>query len=139
MRHIIFFQPRGDSDRQVSAGRALRHQSGFSLVEILTVIAIIGLLAAIAIPQFTAYRREAVDAEIKSDLRNAAMAMESYYAANLAYPSSVAEIIAVGFQSTQGVTLSVSNVTIHSYLLTATKPGGSQASFIFDSTTGAIH
>jgi type IV pilus assembly protein PilA len=109
------------------------------LVEILTVIAIIGLLAAIAIPQFTAYRREAVDAEIKSDLRNAAMAMESYYAVNLAYPSSVAEIIAVGFQSTQGVTLSVSNVTIHSYLLTATKPGGSQASFIFDSTTGAIH
>ncbi|MBM2805981.1 MAG: pilus assembly protein [Deltaproteobacteria bacterium] len=115
-----------------------RRQRGFTLIEILIVIAIIGILATIAIPQFISYRTRSVDAQMQSDLRNAAVAMEGYFAANGVYPSSVAVFPALGFQGTQGVTLSLSNVTINSYQLTATKPGGSQTSFMFDSTTGSI-
>ena len=115
-----------------------RSQRGFSLVEILIVIAIISILAAIAIPQFISYRTKSVDAQMHSDLRNAAVAMEGYFTANGLYPSSVAVFSALGFQGTEGVTLSLTNVTTNSYQLTATKPGGSQSSFTFNSSTGSI-
>jgi prepilin-type N-terminal cleavage/methylation domain-containing protein len=58
----------------------LRSESGFTLIELLVVVAIIGILAAIAIPQFAAYRRRGYEAQVKSDLRNAATAMEAYFA-----------------------------------------------------------
>lgn len=111
---------------------------GFSLIEILVVLAVLGLLAAIAIPQFIEYRRQSVDAQMKSDLRNAAVAVESYYAKQAIYPSSVAEITAYGFQPTGGVTLTIAVVSPTAYTLTATKPGGSQPSFIYESATGSI-
>ncbi|MSP40019.1 MAG: prepilin-type N-terminal cleavage/methylation domain-containing protein [Deltaproteobacteria bacterium] len=121
-----------------SADLSLRQQRGFSLVEILIVIAIVSLLAAIGIPQFITYRSKGIDAQMKSDLRNAAVAVESYFAKNGVYPSSTAVIAVNGFQGTQGVTLSLSNITANSYQLSATTSGGSQASFSFDSTSGAI-
>ncbi len=57
----------------------LRAEGGFTLIELLVVIAIIGILAAIAIPQFAAYRKRAFIADIKSNLRNAAVAEEAYF------------------------------------------------------------
>ena len=65
----------------------LQSESGFTLIELLVVVAIIGILAAIAIPQFAAYRKRGHEAQVKSDLRNAAVAQESYFAANSAYKS----------------------------------------------------
>jgi type IV pilus assembly protein PilA len=113
--------------------------SGFSLVEILVVIAVIGLLAAIAIPQFMTYRSEAIDAEMKSDLRNASVAIEAYYAKQSVLPASIAEIAGYGFQSTTGVTLSLVILSPTSYRVTAAKTGGTQPNFTFDSATGSIH
>ena len=112
---------------------------GFSLLEVLLVVGVIGLLAAIAIPQFMSYRSEAIDAQLKSDLRNAAVAIESYYAKKNVLPASIAETAGYGFQSTAGVTLSLLLVSPTAYQLTASKSGGSQPSFTYDSTTGVIH
>ena len=63
-------------------------QSGFTLIELLIVIAIIGVLAAIAIPQFKSYRNKSYDSATQTDLRNVATAQEAYYTDNRTYCSS---------------------------------------------------
>jgi type IV pilus assembly protein PilA len=112
---------------------------GFSLLELLVVVAIIGLLAAIAIPQFLSYRARAVDSQMKSDLKNAAVAMDSYFAEKKEYPTSVAAIISVGFNQTEGVALTIVVPTPSSFTITATKPSGTQPNFTFDSLSGTIN
>jgi prepilin-type N-terminal cleavage/methylation domain-containing protein len=119
--------------------KSLSKGNGFTLVEILVVIVVIGLLAAIAIPQFMIYRSEAIDAQMKSDLRNASIAVEAYYAKQSVLPASLAETAGYGFQSTAGVTVSFVILTPTSYTLTAAKTGGTQPNFTYDSATGSIH
>ena len=60
------------------AGPRGRGQAGFTLVEILVVLLILGLLAAIAIPAFFAQRNKARDAEAKVMVRTAQTAMETF-------------------------------------------------------------
>ena len=103
------------------------------------VVAIISVLAAIAIPQFITYRTRAIDTQMKSDLKNAAMAMESYFAEFKIYPASVGSISAVGFRQTNGVGLVISVTSPSSFTLTASAPNGSQPSFTYDSNTGLIN
>ena len=59
--------------------RKLDSQSGFTLVELLVVVAIIAILAAIAIPQFSAYRAKAFNSAAESDLHNLKTMMEAAY------------------------------------------------------------
>lgn len=85
----------------------LRKKSGFTLVELLIVVAIIGILAAIAIPQFAAYRAKAFCSAVKSDLANMAIAQEAYFTDYQLY-TSVATL--TGFKQSTGVTVTLDNV-----------------------------
>ena len=63
-----------------------KNEKGFTLIELLIVVAIIGILAAIAIPQFAAYRAKAYNSAAQSDLKNTKTALEAFYADNQVYP-----------------------------------------------------
>ncbi len=75
---------------------------GFTLIELLIVLVIIGILSAIAIPQFSATREKAYFAAMKSDIRNLAAQQELYYATHYQYTSSLADL---GFVSSEAVTV----------------------------------
>ena len=61
------------------------HRTGFTLIELMIVVVIIGLLAAIAIPKFANTKEKAYIASMRSDLRNLVTAEEAYYADSIAY------------------------------------------------------
>jgi type IV pilus assembly protein PilA len=105
----------------------------------MVVIAVVGILAAIAIQQFSLYRSRATDASMRSDLKNAALAMESYYGEFLDYPASVSAIQLVGYRKTNGVTLTINVTSPNTFTLTAAMPNGTQPSYTFDSSTGLIN
>ena len=110
-----------------------------TLLELIVVVAVLGILAAIAIQQFQLHRARAIDASMRSDLKNAAMAMESYYGEFLEYPSTQAAILLVGYRNTSGVSLAINLTSPLTFTLTAACASGSQASFTYDSSTGLIN
>jgi prepilin-type N-terminal cleavage/methylation domain-containing protein len=73
----------------------LNSDQGFTLAEILVVILIISVLAAIAIPSFTSQRGKADDASAKSDARTAQDAMETYFGDHNDYNATPADLKAV--------------------------------------------
>lgn len=64
----------------------IRNRKGFTLIELLIVVAIIGILAAIAIPQFSQYRAKAYNSAAQSDLKNSKTGLEAFFADNQKYP-----------------------------------------------------
>jgi type IV pilus assembly protein PilA len=66
-------------------------QRGFSLIEILVVILIIGVLAAIALPAFLGQRGKGQDSSAKSAARNLVSAMETFYATNKTYVGAASD------------------------------------------------
>ncbi len=99
-------------------------QKGFTLIELMIVIAIIGILAAIAIPQFTAYRQRGFNAAMQSDLRNAATAQEAFYTDSQTYTTNTADLTPRGYTASANVTCSHWPADTASYTMTATHTSG---------------
>jgi general secretion pathway protein G len=68
--------------------RAPRRQAGFTLIEIMVVIVIIGIMAALVVPNLAGRQDQAQVTAAKSDLRALGNALEMYKLDNFSYPSS---------------------------------------------------
>ena len=103
---------------------ANKDQKGFTLIELMIVIAIIGILAAIAIPQFAAYRKRSYDSSSTADLRNAATAQEAYYVDNDNYAATSAALVGdtYGLYISDSVVFSVSAGTTSGYVMVSYHP-----------------
>ena len=103
----------------------LNSDEGFTLVELLVVILIIGILAAIAIPSFLNQKGKGEDAAAKSAAREAATAQETWYTDKATYTNSVVSPGLVDIEPTlANATLTTSGDT-NGYTVTATsKPSG---------------
>ncbi len=106
----------------LSKFRRVRGEKGFTLIEFLIVIAIIGILAAIAIPQFSAYKNRAYQSDSKAALQNLFMACKAYWADKTPMTNcEVSEVKAeeYGFTKSDDVTVAVTMKTAADFAATA--------------------
>ncbi len=123
-RHFAFFDCRNDREK---------YRNGFTLIELLFVIAIIGVIAAIAIPFFQDYMKRGYDSSTVSDLKNAFSAAQLYFSD---YPGSSVDptlLVQYGYRISSNVSLEiVGDGTETEFTLTASHPSGSKT-FTIDS------
>jgi type IV pilus assembly protein PilA len=110
-RRNIFISHRWRTVMLARLTKSMRNKDkGFTLIELLVVIIIIGILAAIAIPIFLNQRKKGVDASIKSDVKNMATQVETYYTDSQAFPTAVAAVTGGYTVGTEKVPTSSGNV-----------------------------
>ncbi len=96
--------------------RPLRRE-GFSLIELLIVVVVIGILAAIAIPRFQQARNKAFQATLVSDLKHVVTAQELYWARNETYST---DILSLGITVSPEVSVTFADVSNTSWGASAT-------------------
>jgi type IV pilus assembly protein PilE len=111
----------------------MRRTKGFSLIELMVAVAILGIIAAIAIPSYSAYVIRAQRSAAKAVLLQVAQSAERYYTTNGYYPKSWApSLLSAGVGACAAVAPMDSNTT--TYCVTGSDPSGSGAAFLLAAT-----
>ncbi len=125
MTSISSVQDRVDADES--------SQAGFTLVELMVVVAIIALLAAVVIPNFVHARAQAAVSQTEANMKQIATALELYYGDNQGYPASgsVNPTLFGGASNPYLMSTPANALTRqpYAYALTAATAGGAPASY----------
>jgi prepilin-type N-terminal cleavage/methylation domain-containing protein len=95
--------------------------NGFTLVELLVVVAILGVLASLALPKLSSAKDKAKLAAIRTDIRNMETIEESYFS-NFGNYGTLAELESDGYTAPPGVAMRVTDQTITGYRVQAVDP-----------------
>jgi type IV pilus assembly protein PilA len=105
-------------------------EDAFSLIELLVVLIIIGILAAIAIASFTGQQNKAHDAEAKSAARSAQLAMETYFVDHKSYSgATVSDLQSVQPSLADAPGLAIQQATPNRYQLSTSSTSTSPVTF----------
>src|SRR3954462_8170677 len=74
--------------------KSLKKQGGFTLLELLIVIVIIGILALLIIPNITSAPKKARDTKRKTDITTVRKGLEEYFVNNNVYPAALTDLTA---------------------------------------------
>jgi type IV pilus assembly protein PilE len=100
---------------------SIRRTSGVTLIEIMAVVAIVGILSAIAIPSYEQFIDKARRTEAKGALLDLASRLEAYYADNQAYTGADVDALVGSSTTEKGLyTLSITSLTAQAYTIRAT-------------------
>ena len=116
--------------------RKLDGEKGFTLIELLIVIAIIGILAAIAIPQFSAYKQRTYNSDTQASLHNLYLSCKAFWADNGESSACSTDNIAsapYGFTTSSEMTINIGTGTEEDFAATAANKNVPGVTYSIDS------
>jgi prepilin-type N-terminal cleavage/methylation domain-containing protein len=102
---------------------------GFTLIELMIVVVIIGILASMAVPKFASTKEKAYIVSIKSDLRNLVTAQEAYFSDHLTYTNTAG--LGINFHTSAGVMVDIDQVRGFGWRATAYHAATSRTCIIY--------